>query len=152
MTPLDKILLGAVCAGIAVVAVMYYTGKLTIVCSKKDGFSAPRSGCAYLAETVKGVPDEHHINQLCLQYQAVCGNGSTTAEILSMSTMDPEDPDHTYVNTLQQDVIQVRLDSTKCEPLLPCTLPGAQHVRSGTGRKEPVECPPFLQCNNGSCN
>lgn len=141
MNLLDKILISAVCVAAATVAVMYFTGKLSISCDiKKKNFANLNTACQYLAESVSGTPDADQINQLCAQYQGICGNASTTAEILSLSNMDPSDPDHALMNALQQDVLEVKLDTAKCQPLLKC------NEQKGVG------CPSFLKCENKVCN
>jgi len=148
----ENLLLGAICIGIATVAVLYFTGKLTVKCdSNKSNYSygasasysgsAINSGCGYLAETVKGTPNEKEINNLCAEYQQVCGNGSTTAEILGMDlNFNGPNDDGEFLNTLQQDVLTVKMNSSECAPLLTCNP------------QKMIDCPPFLSCENGSCN
>ncbi len=139
----EKLIIGAVAAGVVTVAVMYYTGKLSIVCNKLDNYQAKLQNldaCSYLTESVQGTSDGPQIVDLCGQYQKICGSGSTTSEILSLSNLDPSDPDGSYLNALQQDVVSAKLNSGDCEPLLPCNT------------KKHIQCPPFLQCNSGKCS
>lgn len=141
---LNNILLGAVCIGIATVAVLYFTGKITVHCgASKSGYTyaTPNSGCEYLAETVQDSPHAAEINALCSQYQEACGNASVTAELLGLdlSPLDPNDPDGAFISALQQDVLDVKLDSSKCSPLLKCDV------------SKQIDCPSFLQCKSGVC-
>ncbi len=147
---LENIILAGIAAGVAAFAWLYYTGRVTMNCQSWSGRSknyftsgTPSTGCGYLAESLQGqgVDDEEQINVLCSQYQQVCGNGSASSEILSLgaNNINPNDPDHVFRNTLQQDVVEVKLDNTKCAPLLSCNL------------KKAIDCPPFLTCSSGAC-
>jgi len=150
---LENLLLGAVCVGIVTVAVLYFTGKIVVKCdTSKNGYTYDAyrgtgsntgitTGCGYLAETIQGNPDEKQINSLCTEYQQVCGNGSTSAQLLGMDiNFEGPNDDGNFLNMLQQEVLAVKLNSSQCAPLLKCDP------------KKMVNCPPFLSCNNGSCN
>jgi hypothetical protein len=147
---LENILLGAICVGVATVAILYFSGKLTMSCSRiRNGYNYDSSGvsintgCEYLAANIKGNPDEDEINSLCSQYQQTCGNGSASAEIMSLNqgndTLSDVNNDASFVSALQQDVLAVKLNSSSCAPALPC-------------RPKKMDCPPFLSCKSGACN
>lgn len=143
----ENLLLGAVCISIATVAVLYLTGKLFVRCgSQKNGYSLDDDNitgniCSYLAKEVKGMPNADEMNSLCEQYRQTCGNGSAASKIFNMDiNFDGPQDDGSFLNDLQQSVLEAKLNTSTCEPLLRCNP------------SKMVNCPPFLSCNKGSCS
>ena len=137
----ENVILGGICIGVLTFAVLYYKGDITMKkrynYSRLNKPSLATDACEYLAETVSGYPNENDINNLCYQYQQVCGEGSTASEILELDSNFEGPQDGAYfVNALQQDLLEAKMDVNKCSPLMSC---------------KKAACPSFLKCENGSC-
>jgi len=137
----NLIILGVVVAGAAAVAIwMYYRDRKN---KYVEGY--PTDACGYFAETIGNSSNAKALGDMCTTYQQVCGNASAAAEMLSLSSMDPMDPDGSLLNALQSDVLGVQRDVTTCMAPLACGTMG-----SGNNIVD-VGCPPFLKCDGKKC-